>query len=139
VKVTGPTSAASGTFEGRRVEDGRLVLGVTDRVGLYTATPDAGAPIRFAVNLFNPRESNLTPGNLRLKTGEKETVRASGLSGRRELWRWAVLFALLLLLLEWGEYHLRFLAYVSPRRLWQSARALGRRGKSPLKKGTPRP
>ncbi|MBW3624067.1 MAG: BatA and WFA domain-containing protein [Armatimonadetes bacterium] len=116
VRITGPVSATGtpvpGAGEGAvlPVEGGRAVLGGSDAVGLYTAVLSRGQPVRFAVNLFNRRESDLTPGDLRLRADGRAVSVTPGLSGRRELWRYALLAALALLLLEWHEYHARLLS-----------------------------
>ena len=74
-------------------------------MGIYDVKWDGGQR-SFAVNLFDPEESNLVPreeihlGSTRIVTGEAH-------SQPREIWKWVVLAALLLLLLEWYIYNRR--------------------------------
>jgi hypothetical protein len=60
----------------------------------------------FAVNLFDPDESQIRPvASIRIgerTVGDNEDTQAGGL---RELWPWLGLLAFLFLLLEWWVYH----------------------------------
>lgn len=81
----------------------------THVLGVYEV--DAGAPQtvvqRFAVNLFDPRESNLQLRSS-LEIGHETVPAQPALQpARRELWRWFVLAALIVLLLEWYIYNRR--------------------------------
>jgi hypothetical protein len=83
-------------------ERGEVVFGGTGELGVYTVV-DGDDRSRFAVNLFDPDESDLTPrasvtvGN---QTAEGGEVRRPP----RELWKWAVVAGLLVLLAEWWAY-----------------------------------
>jgi len=79
----------------------------THKVGFYEATTSAG-PAAFALNLSSVRESKLAP-LAELKGAGGETIEGlSGLaSGTEEIWFWAALAALGVLLLEWWVYHRR--------------------------------
>ncbi|MFM8399998.1 MAG: hypothetical protein ACKOAH_19395, partial [Pirellula sp.] len=62
---------------------------------------------RFCVNLFSNRESNLKVG-LELQTGAESIAATSNtLRARQELWRWLLLLALGLLMLEWIVFNRR--------------------------------
>ena len=77
----------------------------TDQVGIYTLFDGDVQLERFTVNLLNPTESALshsptasvTEASLPVEDGLQPMV--------QEIWRWFVLSAFLLLLLEWWFYH----------------------------------
>lgn len=95
------------TVEAQR--EGSFVFTQTDELGVYQVREDEGSQVRqqFAVNLFDSRESDLTPAE-KLSIGYEEVSAARGLlPQRRELWRWLVLAALAVLLLEWYVYNRR--------------------------------
>lgn len=99
------------TPEGRTIrlqpDEGRAIF-TADRPGLYEVrwegTEEAA---RFAVNLFNPQESNLAPietlalGGTGGATGGGTMAAPLETEGRQELWRWLALVALAVLLVEW--------------------------------------
>jgi hypothetical protein len=59
----------------------------------------------FAVNLFDPAESRITP-ETSLRVGTTEVSQnARQETGRREFWRWIVALGLLILMVEWWLYH----------------------------------
>jgi hypothetical protein len=101
--------------DGRTVEllrEGQNAFTFTDAdlLGFYEMriTPSAEEPEqRFAVNLFDARESNLTPVN-ELPIGfEKVAGSAAWKPSRRELWKWILVAALGVLLFEWYVYNKR--------------------------------
>jgi hypothetical protein len=95
------------TLEAQR--EGSFVFTQTDELGVYQVYEDEGSQVRqqFAVNLFDSRESDLTPAE-KLNIGYEEVQAARGtLPQRRELWRWLVLVALAVLFLEWYVYNRR--------------------------------
>lgn len=62
---------------------------------------------RFCVNLFSNRESNLKVG-LELQTGSESIAATSNtIRARQETWRWLLLLALGLLMLEWIVFNRR--------------------------------
>jgi hypothetical protein len=77
----------------------------TEKVGVYRARWDGGER-DFAVNLLDPEESNLQPrdevtiGNTKLK---ENATRGQV----HDTWKWGVVGALALLLLEWALYYRR--------------------------------
>ena len=91
-----------------QARDPRIVFTDTTQVGVYTVLVD-GEPLgRFAANLLNPQESDLSPSqlaedsNMVMDTGR---VRSDLPEVNREIWAYAAFLALLLLLVEWWVYH----------------------------------
>jgi len=79
----------------------------THKVGFYEATTSAG-PTAFALNLASIRESKLAPlGALKGAGGETIEGLSDLAGGTEEIWFWAALAALGVLLLEWWVYHRR--------------------------------
>ncbi|MCZ7571753.1 MAG: hypothetical protein M5U01_24645 [Ardenticatenaceae bacterium] len=91
----------------RLTPDGGQVAFAAEQLGLYEVRwPETELPpARFAVNLFSPQESKLTPvANLTLATAEGSgaaTPEPLAAEGRHELWRVLALVALAVLLVEW--------------------------------------
>lgn len=91
------------------VGEEELFFTETDQLGLYkialrdsSGEREAGS---FAVNLFNPNESNITPvASLTLGQVSVETE-GEGDVGQREIWPWLVAIALLVLAFEWWVHH----------------------------------
>ncbi len=94
-----------------KVENGRAILPMFTRVGLYTApaatpkTPGAEQPWdRIGVNLLDANESDLRVAQ-ELQIGSTLTKGQTGNSVvKKEIWPWFVLAALILLMLEWVVY-----------------------------------
>lgn len=86
-----------------------IIYTETTQPGLYTirlrdaqGERDAGS---FAINLFSPTESNLTPvPDLQIGLAETPST-AEGNVGQRELWTWLAFIAVLVLLAEWWVHH----------------------------------
>ncbi len=107
VRVTLP----DGAQQTLTVGSGPLVFADTGQIGMYTVEAlESGAPAasaRFAVNLFEPLESDIRPrpavavGRQIVAPGARDQV------GQAEFWPLLALAALLLLLLEWHIYHRR--------------------------------
>ncbi len=99
VTVTTPTDRTE-MLETR--DHGEVAFSATSELGVYVAAIGRDR-VRFAVNLFDPDESDIAPrgtvtvGNQTVEAGE---VRRPP----RELWKWAVLAGLLVLLAEWYVY-----------------------------------
>jgi hypothetical protein len=103
IQVTAPDGSKQTLHRGTRPE---FSYGGTERVGIYQISWDGAVQRRFAVNLLDGDESNLQPRTT-LNLGD-EKIEAGTVPGQpRELWRWVVLAALLLLLLEWYVYNRR--------------------------------
>lgn len=105
----GVTEAVFSLPDGKRsavqAVDGRAVFTATNQQGIYEVQWKDELPIPFAVNLFSPLESNVTPSD-NLPGVETRTSQASSgaEAGQREWWRWFALAALLLLAAEWLVY-----------------------------------
>ena len=91
-----------------QTRESRIVFMDTTQVGVYTVFVD-GEPLgRFAANLLNPQESDLSPAQL---VDESDTVTDGGRVQSdlpevdREIWAYAAFIALLLLIVEWWVYH----------------------------------
>ena len=83
----------------------------TTQPGLYQLevrrSNDSTQSALFAVNLFAPMESDITPNTV-LTLGETEIVPGQEEElGQQEYWTWLALAALLILVLEWFAYHQR--------------------------------
>lgn len=91
-----------------REAGGRLSLSVAEEVGIYELAVGGQVHSRFPVGLLNRSESRLDPlpvldfGDFTVEVEDTTT------EGGRDLWKWAALLALALLLLEWHAYHRRF-------------------------------
>ena len=105
-KVRTPTGKTT-QIEGGK--GGRVTFADTAEVGVYEVRAGEKTVQRFAVNLFDPAESNIRPDPLpSLKIGYVEVAGSSGWqSTRRETWKWIVLIGLGVLSLEWYTYNRR--------------------------------
>lgn len=97
-----------------------FVYRTTDEVGVYRVTEGGRETRRFAVNLFDPDESDVrlrldeTPGAedaaqvASVKIGNIDVAATAGAApARKEMWRWLLLAVLALLVFEWYVYHRR--------------------------------
>lgn len=91
-----------------QARDSRIVFTDTTQIGVYTVFVD-GEPLgRFAANLLNPQESDLSPPQLVAAPNtatDTEQAQSNLPEVNREIWGYAAVFALLLLILEWWVYH----------------------------------
>ena len=78
----------------------------TDAVGFYEIRGD-GRVERLAVNLASVVESNIEPRQSSLNMATPSNDQQANVLGRYELWRWLLLAALLMLLVEWLVWHRR--------------------------------
>ncbi len=94
---TGVRYAAAATEAG-------VVFADTNALGVYSVVSDQQVLGSFAVNLFNPAESNIRPAP-DIRVG-KASVAASARAGRGqlEIWPWLAAAAFALLLVEWWIY-----------------------------------
>lgn len=80
----------------------------TNELGYYAVnfiSGDASTAEYFAVNLFDPTESDLSPRET-IQIGQSAVAaNVSDQIGLRELWRWLAVLALVILLIEWQVYH----------------------------------
>ncbi len=89
---------------------GSLTFTGTQQLGFYAAnflSKDANTVEYFAVNLFDPVESDIRPRPALQISGHAVTASVSQLIGQRELWPWLAVSALALLLIEWQAVHRR--------------------------------
>lgn len=94
------------------IESDTLIFTDTTQPGLYSVDVLAGGEIvqsqMFAVNLFDERESDITPVTGELQLGDATaTVGEREELGQQEFWTWILLGALAVLLIEWYVYHQR--------------------------------
>lgn len=102
LQVTDPAGTVTRLERGTRAD---FTFGNTELQGLYNVAWAGGAR-RFAVNLLDPDESNLQPRPA-IRVGA-ETVAAGTPDKRpRDLWKWFVLAALGVVLVEWWVYNKR--------------------------------
>lgn len=88
-----------------RIELDSEVFLETDQIGVYSVLVGDSLFERFAVNLLDATESSLsyptTDSNTQEQVTEKEFLQPL----TREIWQWAALIAVCLLLCEWWFYH----------------------------------
>jgi hypothetical protein len=103
LQVTPPNNGPATQLErGSRAD---FAFGGTDQMGVYSSSWANGSR-RFAVNLLDAEESNLQP-RPGIRIGA-ETVTAGTPDKRpRELWKWLILAALVVVLVEWYVYNQR--------------------------------
>lgn len=97
-----------GTRRKLKTQEARIVFVDTTQIGVYTVFVD-GEPLgRFTANLLNPQESDLSPpqpvdnANTGINSGQ---VQSDLPEVNREIWAYAAVLALLLLIVEWWIYH----------------------------------
>jgi len=90
----------------------QIIFTETDQIGVYTVFVDGQPLRRFAVNLLNAQESDLSPPQLVESDGEitdtnanDEQMQPAPQAVNREMWGYAAFFALSLLVVEWWVYH----------------------------------
>ena len=91
-----------------QARDTRIVFTDTTQIGVYTVFVDGELLGRFAANLLNPQESDLSPSQLVANFNEDADtgrVRSDLPETNREIWAYAAFLALLLLTVEWWVYH----------------------------------
>jgi hypothetical protein len=77
----------------------------THTLGVYTAFSNQSVLGSFAVNLFNPAESNIRPAPF-IRIGRSDvTASAREETGQLEIWPWLAAIAFIVLLIEWWIYH----------------------------------
>jgi hypothetical protein len=102
VLVTKPGGKSFRYDRGTRSE---VVYSNTDTLGVYTAEWNGGA-YRFAVNLFDAEESNLSPVT-RFTVGDTTVQAGSARKEPRDLWKVGVVLGLMVVLVEWWVYNRR--------------------------------
>ena len=97
-----------GTPRELQTQETQIVFTDTTQIGIYTVFVDGEPFGRFAANLLNPEESDLSPPQLgdNPNTGmESGSVQSDLPEVDREIWAYAAFLALLLLIVEWWGYH----------------------------------
>jgi hypothetical protein len=96
-------------FSVPRESQNQYVFTRTDDLGVYEVREGSGDKVaqKLAVNLFDPRESNLVPRENVNLGGVEVTARTSKAVSRKEMWRWLLLGAIALLVFEWYVYNRR--------------------------------
>ncbi len=90
--------------------EGDIRFTQTDMLGVYTVhirSADGETTDAFAVNLFDPRESDVRPRES-IRIGRVEVSAAQATSdalARREFWPWLAALVLAVLAVEWWVYH----------------------------------
>jgi len=81
----------------------------SEDLGVYDVREGSGEKVaqQFAVNLFDTRESDLTPAG-KLEIGHEDVKAQAGRQAeRKELWKWLLLGAIGVLVFEWYVYNRR--------------------------------
>ncbi|HMC65065.1 MAG TPA: BatA and WFA domain-containing protein [Gemmataceae bacterium] len=103
IEVRSPAGKSQTLDRGSRAD---FTFGATDQVGVYEVEWNGEIRRSFAVNLLDAEESNLEPKNA-IRIGEQRIAAGETRGQPRDLWKWIVLAALLVLLLEWYIYNRR--------------------------------
>ena len=117
VQVVRVTSPDDKTVELKRGNRPDFVYMDTDKVGVYgvaaaaTAQPDAnkadnGGKRSFTVNLLDANESNIEPRE-EIRIGTERFSAGRDTPQPRELWKWILVLAVVLLMVEWYIYNKR--------------------------------
>jgi len=105
IRVKPPSGSA---FTVSRDGQSAFIIPNTEQIGVYEVTEGSSTKVsqRFSVNLFDTRESDLMPGPIEI--GHEEVKGESALQPtRKELWKWLLLFGLVVLVFEWYVYNRR--------------------------------
>jgi hypothetical protein len=104
LKVKSPAGRVS-TIE--RAPGKRVQFSDTRETGVYLVEEAGQAPRHFAVNLFDPAESNIEPRSEVQVGFDEVSGQANWEGGRLELWRPLLIAVLGVLCLEWYIYNRR--------------------------------
>lgn len=102
IRVTKPDDAVKTLARGTRAD---FTFAETDLLGIYTVNWSSEQR-RFAVNLFDSLESDLAPAQA-IQVGETQVEAGEPRKTPRDLWKWAVLLGLAVVLAEWWVYNKR--------------------------------
>lgn len=106
IEVTTPAGKRQ-TVE--RSAQSAFVFGGADGVGVYSVLEEGQQDVteRFAVNLFDANESNIRPAEM-VKTQYEDIQGQATLETKRyEAWKYLVILALVVLMIEWYVYNRR--------------------------------
>lgn len=122
VRVTLPDGTVRSSLNAAvQIQGGQAIFADTNALGVYTVEELRGNAViarqRYAVNLFAPNESRITPQRdlAILQVSGAQSTLARERDGRQEFWRWIALAALIVLLIEWLVYQRNGLAYLRER------------------------
>lgn len=102
IAITKPDGGTKSLARGTRAD---FAFTETDRLGIYSvAWP--GESRRFAVNLFDPLESDIAP-SASVQIGETKVDAGAARRSPVDLWKWVVLAGLAIVLVEWYVYNKR--------------------------------
>jgi len=122
-----------GSIRAMTVSTTTMTFTETGVIGLYRVEALSGGEVvssgTFAVNLFNPIESNITPQPSVTIGGQEITLQAEEDIGQREFWPLLALLVLIVLLIEWMIYHRRVRKPVQFKPI--SARSESKHGRMP--------
>jgi hypothetical protein len=113
LNITPPTDTkqiviASPSDKAYTLAAGQTLFSETDELGYYAVnfiSKDTTKVEHFAVNLFSPSESDLTPRE-KLQIGSASVTPAvSQQVGLQELWKWLAGLALVVLMVEWQVFY----------------------------------
>jgi hypothetical protein len=104
IEVAAPDGGKAETLERKGRPD--FSFGNTESVGVYEVRWDGKAQRNFAVNLLDADESNIQP-RTEIHIGQDSITTGQSRGTPRDTWKWVVLGALALLLLEWYIYNRR--------------------------------
>jgi hypothetical protein len=92
-----------------RESQGNFIYSNTNELGIYNVVEGSAKAVsqRFAVNLFDSRESDLHPAN-RITLGHETVKGEKGIErSRKEWWKWLLVGGLCVLIFEWYVYNRR--------------------------------
>ncbi|MDP7017069.1 MAG: VWA domain-containing protein [Pirellulaceae bacterium] len=107
VRVTSPNNVKSPEI--RREGENTFVYTETEELGVYAVHEGTAKEVgqRFAVNLFNERESDIYPETwIHIDEVDVQPAAVQEQS-RKELWKWILLLGLVVLVFEWYVYNRR--------------------------------
>jgi hypothetical protein len=102
IAITKPDGTAKRLPRGNRAD---FAFTDTDTLGIYDVTW-GGEARRFAVNLFDPLESDIAP-SASVQIGATKVDAGSPRKSPIDLWKWIVLAGLAIVLVEWYVYNKR--------------------------------
>jgi von Willebrand factor type A domain/Aerotolerance regulator N-terminal len=103
------TSPRGDRFDVPRELQNTFIFSRTEELGVYEVREGSGSQVtqQIAVNLFDSRESDLTPAE-KIDIGHEEVqARPGQQAARQELWKWLLLGVIGLLAFEWYIYNRR--------------------------------
>ncbi len=101
--IHGPGGTRTTLERGNRPD---FIFADTDKIGVYKVERDDLATRWFTVNLLDSGESNIQPKE-EITIGSEHVTAGEERRQPRELWKWILAAAIVLLLLEWQVYNRR--------------------------------